>query len=57
MKKGFMEMALWAGKAKALRTGEDFTTFCSTLKQALEQVSKSLLGVCGSVEENKLVCV
>lgn len=25
--KEFMEIALWAQKAKALRTGEDFTTF------------------------------
>lgn len=52
-----MEMALWAQKAKALWIGKDFTTFCSTLKQALEQVSKSVPGVFGSIEENKLVCV
>lgn len=57
MKKEFIEMALWEEKAKALRIGEDFTTFCSTLKQTLEQVSKSLPGVCASMEENKLVCV
>lgn len=55
--KGFMETTLWAQKAKALRTREDFSTFCSTLKQALERVSKSVPGVCGSTEENKLACV
>lgn len=49
-------MALWAQKAKALRIGDDFTTFCSTLKQALEQISKSVPEACGSMEENKLVC-
>lgn len=52
-----MEIALRAQKAKALRTGEDFTTFCSTSERALERVSKSVPGVCGSMEENKLVCV
>lgn len=37
-------MALWTQKAKALRIGEDFSNFCSSFKQAQEQVSNLYLG-------------